>query len=286
MKSKEAIKYGFSGELLYLEDTRAFVYEKGTGEPVVCFHGVPATSYAYRNIISELDHQGFRGISFDLLGMGLSDRPSNFEYSWTNLGEWVLHVIQKLNLGRFHVILHDIGGPIACEVIHKIPHQIASVTLLNTPLTNLSEFKKPFPMYLYEKRGLGELITKMTNGFFFKLLMHNRGVSKKEQFGLEHAKAYVEFMKGHDNAKAFLKIMRSFEATQEKSQLYIKSLKKLLVPKQIIWGTYDKALTLKNYGLPLKEALEIDRIVELPGLHFLQEDYANEIVSHFVKMVK
>ena len=286
MRNHSAIKYSCEGDFIHLENTRAFVYEKGKGEPVLCFHGVPATSYLYRNVINELAKNGYRGISFDLLGMGLSDRPENFEYNWTNLGVWALEVIQKMNLGKFHVILHDIGGPIGCEVIAKIPEQIASVTILNTPLTNLEQFKKPFPMFLYEKKGIGELIVRLTNAFFFKQLMYSRGVNKKEKFGTEEARAYVNFLNGNDKGKAFLKIMRSFETTKEKEQLYINALNGLSIPKQIIWGVNDKALTLEKYGIPLKEALGIKEIIELPGYHFLQEDYSKEIVENIVELNK
>lgn len=280
----EAIKHSCSGHFIHLENTRAFVYEKGAGETVICFHGVPASSFLYRKLIHELAAKNLRAISFDLLGMGLSDRPEDFNYNWTNLGEWTLELINALELTNFHIILHDIGGPIACEIISKIPERVLSVTILNTLLTNLPEFKKPFPMSLFEKKYLGEFALKTTTAFVFKYLMYLRGIHNKEAFNLTEAQAYVDFLNGDDNGKSFLKIMRNFETTQEKEADYISSLTNLSVPKQIIWGINDKGLTLKEYGIPLQKKLNIP-LIPLPGSHFLQEDYAHEISEYFVQLI-
>ena len=81
--------------------------------------------------------------------------------------------------------------------------------------------------------------------------MRLRGIHKNEVFGQAVATAYLKFLKGEDNAKAFLKIMRGFEPTIEKEKLYIDVLNKLDVPKQIIWGMNDKGLTFEKYGKPI-----------------------------------
>jgi pimeloyl-ACP methyl ester carboxylesterase len=39
-----------------------------TRTPVVCLHGVPASSFLYRKLIVELAARGLRGIAFDLPG--------------------------------------------------------------------------------------------------------------------------------------------------------------------------------------------------------------------------
>jgi len=56
----------------------SFVREAGPpgGEPVVCLHGVPASSFLYRKVPRELAARGLRGIAFDLPGLGLADRPA------------------------------------------------------------------------------------------------------------------------------------------------------------------------------------------------------------------
>jgi len=54
----------------------SFVREAGPpgGEPVVCLHGVPASSFLYRKVLRELAARGLHGIAVDLPGLGLADR--------------------------------------------------------------------------------------------------------------------------------------------------------------------------------------------------------------------
>ena len=54
----------------------SFVLDVGIGEPVVCLHGVPASSFLYRKVVRELAARGLRGVAFDLPGLGLAARPS------------------------------------------------------------------------------------------------------------------------------------------------------------------------------------------------------------------
>ncbi len=285
MNDHFVVEHKSAGKFLEVNHHKAFVFDKGEGVPVVCFHGVPASSYLYRRVIDRLAANKVRGISFDLIGMGLSDRPLDYDYSWTGLGNWSVEVIKKLNLGKFHVVLHDIGGPIACEVMAKIPEQILSVTILNTMLVNLPRFQKPFPMWFFPYYGIGEIFVAMTNAFMLQKLMHFRGINKKEAFGLKEAKTYLKFLKGNNRGKSFLKIMRGFEATKEKEKLYLDTLIQLNVPKQIIWGETDKGLTYKQYGLPFKEVLGITKVTKTKGSHFLQEDYSEVISDKLLEFI-
>jgi len=56
-----------------------FVREAGDGRTVLCVHGVPASSFLYRKVLNELAARDLRGGAFDLPGLGLADRPENFD---------------------------------------------------------------------------------------------------------------------------------------------------------------------------------------------------------------
>lgn len=286
MKNRVIAPYLNSGYFIDVEHGKGFVHEKGNGVPVLCFHGVPASSYLYRKVIGALAQLGFRGIAFDLLGTGLSDRPVDFAYNWTGLGKWSTDLIQELKLDGFHLVLHDIGGPIGCEVIANMPEKVLSITILNTPLYKLGQFRKPFPMYFFERKVIGELFMKMTTPFFFHRLMQWRGIHQKDSFDINDARAYVDLLKGSDQGRSFLKIMRSFEATQEKEDFYTSTLRAIEVPKQIIWGRNDPALTLHQFGRPLQDSLGIEKFIPTDGSHFLQEDYSSTIALEIEKLTR
>jgi haloalkane dehalogenase len=107
------------------------VLDQGEAVPVVCLHGVPASSFLYRKVLPELAARGLRGIAFDLPGVGLAARPEGFDYSWTGLGRFCIAAVGALELDRFHLMVHDIGGPVgfvdlvvATEVVRAYkPHR-------------------------------------------------------------------------------------------------------------------------------------------------------------------
>ena len=283
--NKAVRSHADSGKWVEVNGQQAFVFEKGEGVPVVCLHGVPASSFLYRKIIPLLAEMGYRGIAPDLLGMGLSAKPKDADYSWTSLGNWCGQLLDELGLKQYHLVIHDIGGPIGCELIANAPERVLSVTILNTPIANLATFKKPFPMFFFEQAFIGEVFLQTTVPFLFRFLMHLRGVYNNRVFGLPEARAYLYFLKREDKGASFLKIMRSFEANADKEKLYLDALRALDVPKQMIWGIHDKGLTLEKYGVPLQKALRLDKICEVQGSHFIQEDCAPAISDQILALI-
>lgn len=273
-----------AGRFFIVDGVKSFVRNTGQGEAVVCMHGVPSSSFLYRKMLPALAKSGYRGISFDLPGLGLSDRPDDFDYSWTGLGKWSIKATEALSLDKFHLVIHDIGGPVGLEMLAAHPKRILSLTILNTLVVNVGTFKKPMVMRPFEWKGAGELYLKTLVPTLFQQLMYVQGVQDKSVFGFQEAQAYTQLLKYQDNGKAFLEIMRNFEPTPAKEQLYCQAINDLQVPKQVVWGAKDTALTLKGFGYPIRDTLNIDRFFELNGKHFLQEDCALEIVEKIVEM--
>jgi haloalkane dehalogenase len=109
----------------------SFVVERGDGAPAVCLHGVPASSFLYRKVLTELATRGLRGVAFDFPGLGLAERPSDFDYSWSGLARWTGQAIDALAIDRCHLVVHDIGGPIGFEWAITHPERVSSLTVLN-----------------------------------------------------------------------------------------------------------------------------------------------------------
>ncbi|MFK7923749.1 MAG: alpha/beta fold hydrolase [Bacteroidia bacterium] len=273
-----------AGRSFVADGIQSFVREEGKGEAVVCMHGVPSSSYLYRKLLPALAERSYRGIAFDLPGMGLADKPLEYDYSWTGLGKWTSKATEALGLDKFHLVIHDIGGPVGMELVAAHPERILSLTILNTLVVGLAKFKKPWTMRPFEWKGIGEIYLKTLQPSIFAPLMYLQGVEDRAALPLDEGATYVHLLKHADGGKAFLKIMRSFEATQAKEDLYLQAIKKLNVPTQIIWGDKDPALTVKAYGLPTLKATGIERFYKLPGKHFLQEDQAPAIADLIAEM--
>jgi haloalkane dehalogenase len=46
------------------------VWDEGSGEPVVCLHGVQVSSFVYRKLLPELGRRALRAVAFDFPGVG------------------------------------------------------------------------------------------------------------------------------------------------------------------------------------------------------------------------
>jgi len=267
-----------SGSFFNAEGVRSFRLDEGEGEPVVLMHGVPASCFLYRKVVPALAQRGLRGIAFDLPGLGLADRPEEFDYSWTGLGRFATAAVQKLGLERFHLVVHDIGGPVGFEMAAQLPERVASLTILNT-LIEADKFKKPWSMAPFAVPGLDRMwLTPMKFRPMFRMLMGMQGVKDRSKVPNEELDAYVDLLFGEDDARAFLKMMKSFEATPEKSLLYQSVVSSDRYPKQVVWGENDPALTYSFHG-KIAERLTSTTAELLPAKHFLQEDQYDAIAE-------
>jgi haloalkane dehalogenase len=274
-----------AGRPFTVAGVRSFVREEGTGAPVVCSHGMWGSSFLYRKVIHELAGRGLRGIAWDLPGFGLAERPKDYDYSWTGLGRFAAAAVDELQLDRFHLIVHDIGGPVGFELAATHRERIASMTILNT-MIDVTRFKPPWSMAPFAHRGIGEMWQAGMNKTLFRTLMMMQGIGDPASVSKDELAAYLELMRGDDRGRAFLKIMRSTERTPEKEALYRSTVRDVPYPVQVVWAADDPALKLSEYGERARAAVGLKTIDTIPGKHFPQEDQASTIADRVVALAK
>jgi len=106
------------------------------GRPIVFLHGNPSWSFLWRKQIAAVVEQGYRAIAPDLVGLGLSDKPSELgDYSVARHVEWMkAFLIDALDLRDVTLVLHDWGGIIGLRILAAEPERIARVAVSNTGL--------------------------------------------------------------------------------------------------------------------------------------------------------
>ncbi|RUP27010.1 MAG: alpha/beta fold hydrolase [Mycolicibacterium sp.] len=268
-----------SGRPFTADGIGSFVLDQGPrdGEAVVCVHGVPASAFLYRKVVPALAARRLRGIAVDLPGLGLAERPADADYSWTGLGRWLGSAVDALELERFHLVVHDIGGPIGFEVAAADPGRILSLTILNAPVA-VESFHRPWMMEPFAHPALGRAwLTSTQIPGVFATLMRHAGMTRK--VSTAEIDCYVPLLLGDDKGSAFLKIMRGFEPIAAKQRDYLGALRAARYPMQVVWGVRDPALTWRRYGIQAQLAAGLDDAIRLPGKHFLQEDCAEEIAE-------
>jgi len=140
----------------------------GQGETIICVHGVPTCGFLYRKLLPELASRGLEGVTLDLPGLVLPI-AADFDYSWSGFAAWYLKAIDAAGIRNFHLVVHDIGGPIGFDVIRRVPYRIKSLTVLNT-LVDVSQFQRPWSWSLLAGRLSSALATIRADSMFYVLI--------------------------------------------------------------------------------------------------------------------
>lgn len=274
-----------AGRFIQVDGIRTFVLDEGGGEVVFCIHGVPTSSFLYRKVIHALAAKGMRGVAIDLPGLGLSDRPEDFDYTFHNFAGFCAKAAEVMNIDKYHLLIHDIGGPIGFAMAAENKERVLSLTILNTWI-EVDKFKKPLPMRPFEKPLLGEAELMTIQHSTWYLLFSQLGVNHADNLPKEEVYAYVDLLKRDDGGKAFLKIMRNFQKSEEFKRLCYQAVENVSYPVQAIWGADDPALNYERFGEEIKRAANLSTVHKLSSKHFLQEEKPEEIAQLVVQLAR
>jgi pimeloyl-ACP methyl ester carboxylesterase len=111
------------------------VVTAGKGEPVVLLHGWPQTSHEWRKLIPLLAGS-YRLIVPDLPGLGDSSRPAG-GYDKKSIAADLKEMCEYLQLGRFHLVGHDWGGPSAFALACVLPERVKTLTVLDVTIPGI-----------------------------------------------------------------------------------------------------------------------------------------------------
>lgn len=277
-------KHKENGKYITVDGVDIFYLDQGSGPVVFCIHGVPTSSFIYRKVAADLEAKNVRTIAIDLPGLGLSERPETFDYTFSNFASICDKLLDKLQVKNFHLLIHDIGAPVGLALAYHRSRAVKSITVLNSML-DIKNFTKPLPMRPFESPALGELelatLTRATWPAFMKAV----GVKSADNIPKEEFSAYIDLLKREDKGEAFLKIMRNFEQTEELSKKCYSAIKNDRYPVQLIWGEKDPFLSWEKHGIPFIEARPDAQVHKLPSKHFLMEEYPEFISDKIKEMI-
>ena len=270
------VQHRESGRFFDVGGVRSFVRVEGAGEPVVMMHGLPASSYLYRKVIPEVAGRGLRALSFDLPGLGLAERPSDFDYTLAGLGAFASHAVDALGLDRFHLVVHDAGGPVGFELAQRCGDRIQSLTILNTVL---GVGRVPFPGEAYA-RFATQLRGPMRSRAAWRRLMYSVGIADRSSTTDAEVDVYRALLLDPDAGAGYLRIM-GLLGRQRGRVDYSHVVDSRTTPYRVAlaWGGLDPILSLRRMGWRALAATHLPSMTVLPGKHFLQEDNAPEVAA-------
>jgi haloalkane dehalogenase len=259
----------------------SFVREQGEGGPVVLMHGVPVSSFLYRKVLPRLAERGLRGVAFDLPGMGLAEKPEGFDYSWSGLGRWTGEAIDALGIDQCHLVLHDIGGPIALEWALRNQERVISLTVLDT-LIDVAHFRRVWTMDLAAPPLIGPLWVASVRPPVARWLFYLQGIANRTETPAPEVDAHFTLLHRDGGGRTFRKIVRGFELTAGKERFYTEGLRSVGWPATIVWADRDPALG-DDRRRAVESALGLEAKV-ISAKHFLQEDQAPAVADAIARL--
>ncbi|HEX2129223.1 MAG TPA: alpha/beta fold hydrolase, partial [Solirubrobacterales bacterium] len=109
---------------------RISVMEAGSGEPLLCLHGLGGTKASFLTTVAALG-QSRRVIAIDLPGFGDSDKPVMGRYDAPWFADAVVEVLDALGLETADLIGNSMGGRIAIETGLRAPERVRKLVLLS-----------------------------------------------------------------------------------------------------------------------------------------------------------
>ncbi|MET9399171.1 alpha/beta hydrolase [Kitasatospora sp. NPDC002965] len=86
---------------------------------------------------------GRRSLLLDLLGFGISDRPTDFAYTMEDHADAVATAVRAAGLTRVEVVGHSMGGAVAVVLAHRHPGLVASLVLVDAAIDPAAPVRGP-----------------------------------------------------------------------------------------------------------------------------------------------
>lgn len=113
-----------------LEDVRLRAVIEGEGEPILVLHGFTGSAESMQSVSARLRDR-FRVVRLDLIGHGGSGAPSSEEpYAMSRCAAQIAEAIDRLELGRSHLLGYSMGGRAAIAAAVAAPDRFSSLVLV------------------------------------------------------------------------------------------------------------------------------------------------------------
>ncbi|WP_251552407.1 alpha/beta fold hydrolase [Neobacillus muris] len=253
-----------------------FYPNPGTDQTFVLLHGFLSSTFTYRHLISLLRKE-FQVLSVDLPPFGKSAKCNRYVYSYKNLAETVIQLIESFGLKKMMFIGHSMGGQIVLNILH-LRQELADKAILLCSSAYLKRAK--FPL----------ILTSYLPFFhrFVKYWFARTGVRKNLQGALyNHSLINEEMINGYLQPflqdEIFVALTRMIR--DREGDLPPVVLKQIQTPCLLIWGDHDKSMPLEVGEKLNKDLVNSELIVLKETGHALPEERPFEVYQYIKNFI-
>jgi len=262
---------------------RIYVREYAGEDPaLILMHGFPDNLHLYDRLVPYLSPVR-RVVTFDFLGWGASDKPSEYSYTAANQLAELDAVIKQLALAKVVLVAHDASGPPAINWALGQPEQVAGLVLLNTYYCVMPTLRPPEAIFLFSTpfvRSIARPVSQMFGNLIFrKMFWWQVGRFFRDQKARDEflPLLYQQFEVTPSTRPAFFGLNEDLPATVRSGTGKKQKLREFSRPVRIIFGDADPYLN-RGVAKSFHALFPTSDLFLLPGArHYVQIDEPEEV---------
>jgi len=268
--------------------------KQGNGDPILFVHGMPTSSYLWRNIIPTLSKHA-TCYAIDLIGMGRSDKP-DIEYTVFDHIKYFEGFIEALGLKNITLILHGWGSVIGFDYASGHSDNIKALAFYEAHIRPTTEWE----MLSLPVQQLATLLNR-PGASYRAIVEHNYLVKKLLPHGAlrklteEELACYEEPFQTPETRKPLWQYISELPLGTKEGKVikliahYSKWLQQAKHPKLLMYAIPGFTTTIETVQWS-KDHLPNLTLVELENaLHFAQESmphfFAQELKEWYLNKV-
>jgi haloalkane dehalogenase len=271
-----------------LNGSRLWVGEQpGQGTAIVLLHGFPDNHHLYDRVLPYLG--GRRVVTFDFLGWGDSDKPTDHAYTADAQTQEIDRVIAALHLDRVILVAHDASGVPAIDWALAHPDRVERLVLLNTYYSPTRSLRPPEAIWLFSTPGVRRVsrwFSRRFGNWLFKRMYFwqvGRFFRDKPVRDAFLPVLYEQFSRRPSAQPAFFGLNEDLRPTLCRRATRAAELRRFDRPVRIVFGGADPYLNAKV----ARELADLFSNAELHVLssarHFVQMDEPEKVAEEITR---
>jgi pimeloyl-ACP methyl ester carboxylesterase len=256
----------------------------GSGDPVLCLHGLGASTHSFREFREPLA-QHHKLILLDFRGFGASPKPKDKHYSIEEHAASAYQLIQEHDLRNLTLIGNSFGGAVSLLVSLRLCEE-KSGRLKRLILIDSGGYNLLLPTHLRMLRTpiLGSLVLHLLPPKLSALTVLKDSYYDDKKITREQIDAYARPIAATGGRHALLETAK--QIIPKNYDELIKKYPRITVPTLIIWGRQDKVIPLLigrmlDDALPDSELVVIERTAHIP-----QEETPEAVIPLVLKFLQ
>ncbi|WP_053218792.1 alpha/beta fold hydrolase [Virgibacillus senegalensis] len=246
--------------------------EKPDSPCLVFLHGFLSSQFCFRKMIAML-RPYFHILTIDFPPFGNSGKAPAFTYSYQNMADLIIHILDTLHIKKIWVVAHSMGGQIALRCALTYSERIENLILMapSCYLKKASRMLDAFSALPASPKLLKAALHRIGVEGFLKKCIHDEQLITKRMIAV-YTKPFL------DEAIycCLTKLIRDREGDLPSARL--QTIKQ---PCLIIWGKQDLILPVSNSYRLLRDLPNAELCTISSAGHFLPEE-APQLICDYI----